>query len=230
MVEQSKEVLLEIKDYTVELSEASSGFQSLVPLFLVSWYLVNRVKGQVENPQKMSQNELQRFNEGVKSIWADKSLTDEQRRTALSALSAQFNKTAFINIVEEPEQNLFPSSQWKIIQSLLAFNNSLEANKLIITTHSPYLINVLTIAVKAGMLKEKATSNSDVLEQINAVYPIDSSMNPTDIAIYELDEGDGSISLLKTYQGLPSDDNFLNNMLEEANETFAELLEIQQTL
>jgi hypothetical protein len=55
-------------------------------------------------------------------------------------------------------------------------------------------------------------------------------MNPTDIAIYELDEGDGSISLLKTYQGLPSDDNFLNNMLEEANETFAELLEIQQTL
>ena len=218
------------KDYTVELSEASSGFQSLVPLFLVSWYLVNRVKGQVENPQKMSQNELQRFNEGVKSIWADKSLTDEQRRTALSALSAQFNKTAFINIVEEPEQNLFPSSQWKIIQSLLAFNNSLEANKLIITTHSPYLINVLTIAVKAGMLKEKATSNSDVLEQINAVYPIDSSMNPTDIAIYELDEGDGSISLLKTYQGLPSDDNFLNNMLEEANETFAELLEIQQTL
>ena len=120
--------------------------------------------------------------------------------------------------------------QWKIIQSLLAFNNSLEANKLIITTHSPYLINVLTIAVKAGMLKEKATSNSDVLEQINAVYPIDSSMNPTDIASYELDEGDGSISLLKTYQGLPSDDNFLNNMLEEANETFAELLEIQQTL
>ena len=218
------------KDYTVELSEASSGFQSLVPLFLVSWYLVNRVKGQVENPQKMSQNELQRFNEGVKSIWADKSLTDEQRRTALSALSAQFNKTAFINIVEEPEQNLFPSSQWKIIQSLLAFNNSLEANKLIITTHSPYLINVLTIAVKAGMLKEKAASNSDVLEQINAVYPIDSSMNPTDIAIYELDEGDGSISLLKTYQGLPSDDNFVNNMLEEANETFAELLEIQQTL
>ena len=91
-------------------------------------------------------------------------------------------------------------------------------------------INVLTIAVKAGMLKEKAASNSDVLEQINAVYPIDSSMNPTDIAIYELDEGDGSISLLKTYQGLPSDDNFLNNMLEEANETFAELLEIQQTL
>ena len=82
----------------------------------------------------------------------------------------------------------------------------------------------------AGMLKEKAASNSDVLEQINAVYPIDSSMNPTDIAIYELDEGDGSISLLKTYQGLPSDDNFLNNMLEEANETFVELLEIQQTL
>lgn len=217
-------------DYKVELSEASSGFQSLVPLFLVSWYLANTVKRQVDNPQKMSQDESQRFNEGVKSIWANPSLTDEQRRIALSALSSKFNKTAFINIVEEPEQNLFPSSQWKMMQSLLDLNNSLEANKLIITTHSPYLINGLTIAVKAGLLKDKAASDSDALERINNIYPIASSITADDMVIYELDEKDGSISVLETYDGLPSDDNFLNRMLEETNDTFAQLLEIQQTL
>lgn len=217
-------------DYRVELSEASSGFQSLVPLFLVSWYLANTVKRQVDNPRKMSLDESQRFNEGVKAIWADTSLTDEQRRIALSALSSKFNKTSFINIVEEPEQNLFPSSQWKIMQSLLDFNNSLETNKLIITTHSPYLLNGLTIAVKVGILKERGALNSDALGRINDVYPINASIAPDDIIIYELNEKNGGISLLETYEGLPSDDNFLNNMLEETNGAFAELLEIQQTL
>ena len=52
----------------------------------------------------MSHNESQRFNDAVKSIWADTTLTDEQRRIALSAVSSQFNKTDFINIVEETEQ------------------------------------------------------------------------------------------------------------------------------
>ena len=53
---------------------------------------------------------------------------------------------------------------------------------------------------------------------------------PDDIAIYEFNEESGSISLLETYQGLPSDDNFLNSMLEITNDKFADLLEIQQTL
>ncbi|MCD7932730.1 MAG: ATP-binding protein [Tannerellaceae bacterium] len=158
------------------------------------------------------------------------SLTDEQKRIAMSILSARFNKSAFINIVEEPEQNLFPSSQWNVMKSLLAYNNSTPANKLIITTHSPYLINGFTIAVKTGILKEKAEGNSKLTEALNNVYPIESAIHPDDLAIYELEETDGSIKLLKTYNGLPSDENYLNTMLDETNDTFANLLEIQQQL
>ena len=106
----------------------------------------------------------------------------------------------------------------------------MEANKLVITTHSPYLINGLTIAAKAGILKKEAALNNEALERINSVYPIDSSIQPDDIAIYEFDENLGNVSLLETYQGLPSDDNFLNSMLEKTNDAFADLLEIQQTL
>ena len=68
----------------------------------------------------------------VEAIWANKDFTDEQRRLALSVLAAKFNKSAFINIVEEPEQNLFPTSQWEMLQSLLRFNEA--NNKLAITT------------------------------------------------------------------------------------------------
>ena len=39
-----------------------------------------------------------------------------------------------------------------MLESLLSFNNENENNKLIITTHSPYLINYLTLAVKADLV------------------------------------------------------------------------------
>lgn len=227
---QNDIIFVKGEGYRVRLMESSSGFQSIVPLYLVSQYLSGSVKEQANKSTKMSSDEAKRFEKEVSNIWENTNLSEEQRRIALSILSSKFNKSAFINIVEEPEQNLFPSSQWEMMQSLLAFNNSLEANKLIITTHSPYLINGLTIAVKAGILKEKAASNDAAQEMINAIYPIESSIMPNDIAIYEFNEESGSISLLETYQGLPSDDNFLNSMLEITNDKFADLLEIQQTL
>lgn len=227
---QNDIIFVKGEGYRVRLMESSSGFQSIVPLYLVSQYLSGSVKEQANKSTKMSSDEAKRFEKEVSNIWENANLSEEQRRIALSILSSKFNKSAFINIVEEPEQNLFPSSQWEMMQSLLAFNNSLEANKLIITTHSPYLINGLTIAVKAGILKEKAASNDVAQQMINAIYPIESSIMPNDIAIYEFNEESGSISLLETYQGLPSDDNFLNSMLEITNDKFADLLEIQQTL
>lgn len=213
-------------NYQVELSEASSGFQSLVPLFLVSWYLANTVRKQVENPQKMSHNESQRFNDGVKSIWSDKTLTNEQRRIALSALSSQFNKTAFINIVEEPEQNLFPVSQRKMLYKLLEFNNYSKENKLIITTHSPYIINDLSLAVKAKQVELKVAENKDAVKELERIIPLKSLLSPKDLVIYEIDDR-GTISKLADYRGLPSDENYLNELLAESGYLFTELLQLE---
>lgn len=220
---QNDVVSIKGEDYKLKLTDASSGFHSLVPLYLVSSYLSQSVR-EANNSNKMSSDEMKRFEEGVKSIWENTSFTDAQRKVALSVLSATFNKSAFINIVEEPEQNLFPSSQWEIMKSLLAMNNSLAANKLIITTHSPYLINGFTIAVKAGMLIDKVRNR----EELDNVYPTNAVISPDDIAIYELDENEGSIKILENYNGLPSDENFLNDLLEENNKIFADLLDIQQ--
>ncbi len=217
------------KDYKVRLTEASSGFQSIVPLYLVSWFLANSVKRQTENKEPMSSDELDRFKKGVKAIWSDDSFTDEQKRAALSALSTQFNKTAFINIVEEPEQNLFPSSQQHMLNSLLEFNNINEGNKLILTTHSPYIINYLTLAVKAFSVSAKIESSNKKAElsvKLNEIVPVVSTVNPNDWVIYELDEA-GSIIKLEDYEKLPSDENYLNERMAESNELFANLLEIE---
>jgi predicted ATPase len=227
-------VYIKGNNYKIRLTEASSGFQSLVPLYLVSWFLANSVKKQTENAKEpMSSDELERFRKGVAEIWSNEALSDEQRRAALSVLSAKFTKNAFINIVEEPEQNLFPASQWQMLKALLEFNNMSDGNKLIMTTHSPYIINYLSIAIQGKELLEKIKKRSDgfeLLKRLNEVVSADAVISIDDIAVYELDEVKGTISKLGNQEDILSDKNYLNNMLAEGNSRFDSLLEIEQEL
>ena len=206
------------EDYRVQLSEASSGFQSLVPLFLVSDYLVNSIRNKTE---PMSIEERKQFEKQIKEIYANPYFTEEQRRSAANALSEKFNKTSFVNIVEEPEQNLFPTSQRDMLYSLLKINNEITANKLIITTHSPYLVNYVSVSVEAGKLKQGVIAEKG--GQLSEIVPI----NADDLAIYQLKEEDGTIELLDSYEGIPSDENMLNLQIDETNNLFADLLDLK---
>lgn len=219
--------------YKLMLTEASSGFQSVVPLYLVSHYLAHSIRKQSENKEPMSSEELQRFKKGVEEIWRNSNLTDEQKRIALSVLSSKFNKSAFINIVEEPEQNLFPKSQWQLLQSLLNFNNLNQGNKLIMTSHSPYIINFLGIAIQGKYLQgkiENSPKRTELLTRLYDLVPEKSLLSEDDLIIYELNELNGSIKKLDTIAGIPSDNNYLNNSLAEGNELFDSLLELEQEL
>lgn len=213
------------EDYKIKLTEASSGFQSFAPIYMVSNYLVNTIKKDSGIKVSMSGEEINRFRKEIEQLYKDKHLSDEQKRIAISVLPQKFNKTSFINIVEEPEQNLFPTSQRDMLYSLLKINNEIAANKLIITTHSPYLVNYVSVAVEAGKLSQGATAEKK--EQLNAIVPISSAINADDLIIYQLNEKEGSVELLDNYEGIPSDENFLNNEMGRTNELFADLLDLQ---
>ncbi|WP_277012849.1 AAA family ATPase [Capnocytophaga granulosa] len=209
-------------DYKIKLTEASSGFQSFAPICMVSSYLAKSVKKQSEVKVGMSGDEKDRFRKEVEKIYSSKELTEEQKNIAISVLSKKFNKTSFVNIVEEPEQNLFPTSQRDMLYSLLKINNEIPANKLIITTHSPYLVNYISVAVEAGNIQNKANK-----EQIRKIMPLSALVKSDDLAIYQLNEKEGSVELLDNYGGIPSDENFLNNEIGRTNELFADLLDLQ---
>lgn len=221
-------------NYKLKLTDASSGFQSLVPLFLVSDYLATSVKKQSsQENEQMSSEERSRFKKGVEEIWSNDSLTSEQKRVALSVLSSKFNKSSFINIVEEPEQNLFPSSQWEMLKSLLQFNNYNDGNKLIMTTHSPYIVNFMSIAIQGDNLYKLLNESSKkelLVERLDKVISKDSLISSDKVTIYQLNEKNGSISKLDSYEGIPSDRNYLNDMLNEGNNLFDNLLEIEEEL
>lgn len=242
-------------DYNVRLSESSSGFQSLVPAFLVSNYLANLVKN---NQSTMNEKQRGLFTEKFRKLIKEQQLTDEQIRlifSNLSDLSETFNKKAFINIVEEPEQNLFPNSQWEILKELLKLNNQNEHNQLILTTHSPYIVNYLSIAIKAQQTYEElidiaqenlknelhglyehdrpcpaeiptvADLEKMILDDLGEIIPLEILLNDSDVSIYQLKNG--FVDLLPQVYGIPSDDNYLNNMLLEGNQIIDSLMEIE---
>ena len=139
-------------DYKIQLADSASGFQSFVPLFVVANY-VSRL---LENEQEMDEQQRDTFKRESAIIINNKTYTEEQKRILLSNLASQFNIKRTLNIIEEPEQNLFPTSQQGMLHKLLEFNNKIQDNKLIITTNSPYIIGYMTLAVKAMDLYKKS--------------------------------------------------------------------------
>jgi hypothetical protein len=97
------------------------------------------------------------------------------------------------------------------------------------TTHSPYLINYLTLAVEADKIK-KHDKTTEIENELSTIVPSESTISPGDLAIYELDEKTGSVSLLELYDGLPSDENQLNTLLGDANSMFSRLIDMEQEL
>ena len=210
------------KDYKIRLSNSASGFQSFVPMFVVADYLSKLLK----DGQEMNSGERDMFKKQSAEILNNHIFTDEQKRMLLSNLASKINVSRTINIIEEPEQNLYPSSQRSMLNSLLGYNNEVDGNELILTTHSPYILSYMMLAVKAAELREKANGNEEILSKIYEIVPEKAITPMKDVVIYELND-DGTISELKQVYGLPSNDNFLNNELGEVNTLFSELMEIE---
>ncbi len=221
-------------DYKLRLSEASSGFQSTVPLYLVTKFLTESLYGKNDPSVKTQSIEEQRkLAKEIEKIVNNKELSEEVRQETLRILSAKYKPACFINIVEEPEQNLFPDSQQKLLFSLLEHNNYQEDNKLIITTHSPYLINYLNIAIQGEALYRRlknSTRSKALIDKVEKVVPVKSMINAGDVAVYQMDESKGTIKMLPNPLGIPTDKNYLNQFIRYGNIMFDRLLEIEEEL
>lgn len=226
--DESENVSFVIGDgYRISLPEASSGLQSFTPLYLVSRNLSMSITEEEEILRKnMSVTQSIRMNDEITELTLDNTISDIIKKNEINKIRSRYYNTCFLNVVEEPEQNLFPTSQWEMLKSLLKFNNMNDGNKLIITTHSPYIVNYLSIAVKGHELYKLHHSDSFV-SKLDNIIPSASTVNSEDLVIYEFNDVDGSISKLDNYRGLPSDENYLNANLGQLNDIFTDLLELE---
>lgn len=206
--------------FKIKAQNAASGYQSLAPLVLVSDYLSDFVEQESEEP--LSAEEKESLRKEIEHIQSSRNLNPEIKDIMIEMINNRWKTDCFWNIVEEPEQNLYPDSQRMILNMLLKDYNKNSANGLILTTHSPYILNYLTLNIKcAAVGTDEAKAG-----RVNKLVPRESWVRAEDVSIYEI-QPDGRIELLKNYDGLPSDNNFLNNALASTNEQFEQLLEIE---
>ena len=223
-------------DKSVPLICASSGLQSIVPLSLVTDYLASLStinvleKIRILNDKNYEQlqsalssddvlDELERYvTSGISKSVSEKSLSE------ITKAARRVTNAFFMNIVEEPEQNLFPDSQMKNLYFLLAATNRNEKNSIVITTHSPYILSNITIAAKAFELLNKGVPE----DRIAKIVPSLSVVDGKKVFIYETQK-DGTIKKLdSSIENLPSDDNLLNKAMAQGNELFADLIDLEQ--
>lgn len=142
--------------FDIEFKNSSSGTQTSVPILLISQFFANNFKFE------------DAFNSSVlKYLSSDNRLTDFK---AVKNLSDIKDKKIYIHI-EEPELSLFPDAQCKLIDDLIknCFINNINPVELLVSTHSPYIVNYLNLLIKRFDKNiEEAKYNYDEL----AVYQV----------------------------------------------------------
>lgn len=219
---QNKIAYIVKNESKVRVHKGASGLQSLLPLLLVSHNLSTSILD--APPTTLSADELATLRKNIERIQDDSSLSDHLKKIMIEDLSKVITPRCLWCIVEEPEQNLYPLSQRETLVALLKGRQCNRGSGLVMTTHSPYIINYLSICVKAYQVTHDATA--DVIAKVEKIIPQVSFLAPQDLSIYEIDE-EGFVKKLETYDGIPKDSNFLNTALAETNDLYSDLMDIE---
>lgn len=160
----------------LRLEQASSGFQSITPLFLV----IN----ELANNEQLAKN---------------------------------------IVVVEEPELSLYPTIQKKLLEFIIGKTNSTKS-KLIITTHSPYILASLDNLIQAN---NAYMENKEKVKEISSIIDKKLWVNFDAISSYYFDDQTANDTLDYEYRniGTSNIDDVSINIAEE----FEQILEIKYT-
>ncbi|MFV5686638.1 hypothetical protein ACM55I_14470 [Flavobacterium sp. GB2R13] len=231
--------------YDILLSNGSSGVQSITPLVVMIDYLTTKIYLDAQSlsyEAKQSLSEATRilFNELLmKPLFDDYDEASFEEKTMMSDLMIKrlegkeelvmkcaLNYTAAKNnlfktsstklIIEEPEQNLFPSTQQMLVYYLMkSINNDLDHN-LTLTTHSPYILYAINNCIMASLVFDKLSVSEK--EKLNC---LDSKIDPKLISIYEIK--DGKINSIQQEDGLIGE-NFFDNQMRNVMDEFYVML------
>lgn len=200
----------------LQLRVASSGLQSLVPLITLIDYLARGIYNE-SRPISVEERDLliKEYNSLVdKRNSGDKSIDKNHLLTLLDMLvSRDYHYSQFI--IEEPEQNLFPSTQRNLMYYILHAMLLNERHTMLITTHSPYILYALNNCMMGYLVKDKMPE-----AEANEVSCRNSWINPELVSVWEIKDGELRTTsecrnnTIQGEDGLISDNYFDENMKE----------------
>ena len=203
--EQSRERIHINNNAEIAFLNASSGLQSVVPLCGLINYLtfheLHRPR-QLSVAQERELNNLQdtlyreRFTQSNGSVIVGlvdnitktfpeprvKFFSSHREEAMFSEIVDKFSLTQYASIyLEEPEENLFPSTQYELVKWMAKQINTTQDNSLCIATHSPYILSSFNNLIQAADNKD-----SNVVE---TVVGKSAAIQFEDINVYAVDNG-----------------------------------------
>jgi hypothetical protein len=141
-------------------------------------------------------------------------------------LIIQFNaiegkKKSSLFVIEEPELNLYPLAQKEVIEFIVSRVNK-SKDKVIFTTHSPYLLTSIDNMIRAELV---AGLGSQILKQVNDLVPSENWLKFENISCYHFEMGRCQSTLDEETSSIaPSKIDDVSNKLAD---TFEKLLELK---
>ena len=200
------------------LQIASSGLQAVTPLITLFDYIAKGIYNDYR-PMSVSERDkmIKQYNEIVKKIKVGEAKSDTNDLHTLFDLivTRNYNQSQFI--IEEPEQNLFPTTQRDLIYYMLrVLNESPQNHRLTFTTHSPYILYALNNCMMGGLVYNKM--NDIDKDKLKCKF---STINPAEVSVYQINDG--------LIEGIQQDDkligaNYLDQNMKELMDDFYVML------
>ncbi len=160
--ELRNKIVADGKEYDIRLDDGSSGLQSIVPIAVaVDFYSKIFYQDSVEAKTLSVAQERDRRN--VRNFLAEDGMTRAAELRIERLLVT--HRTSFV--IEEPELNLYPTTQRDLLNFIVACCNGKRKHTLTVTTHSPYIVNQLNLLLKAGDKGEKVDGAAIGFDDLN---------------------------------------------------------------
>ena len=209
--EASRDYVLLGDGNKVNLTNASSGLQSVIPMWAYLKFLFDEqysaklpsnIVSDSENESVLFHIYEKRYKKSLEVLASEDDRyfgkvgrltlpfkSQEDYKECLK-LYENFTRTAYSDIyLEEPEQNLFPLTQVELVQSLLK-NASMHSDGLFIATHSPYLLYAINNYMLGYIVRDRLQDDDRK----------DCFVDPQNVAAWEL--RDGTVTPLQDEDGL----------------------------
>lgn len=215
------------------LKDASSGLQSITPLLMLIDYLTdgfyresraNSVNEREEVFKSFMDQVLSRYpslvKDGEDNSVAEGTISLKSREvTEILKLIENRAKYFFTNfIIEEPEQNLFPTTQRDLIYFLFdKISNANRSHSLLITTHSPFVL----YAINNCILGKRVSEDMPKDEQVE-LPSHNSWISSSQVSIWQIHNGEIK-SVLDDQTGTVTK-HYFNEIMNEILEEYYEML------
>lgn len=203
--------VISLNKRTLKFSNASSGLQSVIPQYALLSYLF-------DYSLLFEQTSLRRVLTEAKL----RDLIEQNPKLQKKGINDYYLTNCGVKVfLEEPEQNLFPQTQYALVKWLARKLNGNPCNTLFLSTHSPYILSSMNNLIQA---KESASKGAGASARVKKFVGQSDFMNFDEISVYGINNGRVK-SLLDEENRLIAQ-SFLDSVSIDISKEFSNLINV----